>query len=41
MGLESCKEISYVFEEFCENIFTRCNTLGRLSDTQYKYDPPK
>ena len=41
MGLESRKEMSYAFEELGENVFTRCDTLGRLSDTRCKKDPPR
>ena len=33
--------MSYAFEELGENVFTRCNTLGRLSDTRCKNDPPR
>ena len=41
IGLESGKEISYALEELCENVFTRRNTLGRLSDVQRENAPPK
>ena len=39
--LESRKEISNSFKELCENVFTRCDTLCRLSDIQRENDPPK
>ena len=34
MSVESREEIPNAFEEFCEDFFTRCNTLGSLYDFQ-------
>ena len=41
VSLESRKEISNPFEELCENVFARRNTLGGLSDVQCEIAPPK
>jgi hypothetical protein len=35
------KKTSNAFEELCENVFTRCNIIGRLEGLQGENDLPR